>query len=186
MKKFILKIKNLIWKRKFCLLFIIILISGLFYFFSESQSYKYKILYQYQTVPFIELKNNLYNYGPGIFGGEVVGFVKFDDLENQPKDMQQYYIIKPLDKFDSEYNQYYSLDVILKLNSLAPSSLGISEMVSLNETKEFVTLEDEGGNLLFINKITEEISMKDVTGETSLLITDSLDYKDFILEFKSL
>jgi len=53
----------------------------------------------------------------------------------------------------------------------------------VNETSRTITLEDENGNQFFIDKNTKEISMKDVTGDSTVLITSDSDYKEFMKEW---
>jgi len=112
--------------------------------------------------------------------GEVRGFVKFDNIADQPKNLRQYYIIKPLNKFDGNSRQYFSLEEIIKMQYLAPRSLGFSELVEVSETGNTITLEDESANKFFIDKSTKEVSMKDATDDSTTLITSDNDYGDFI------
>lgn len=172
-------IKNVILSRKISISIIIILLIVVGVLFSQKQNCEYTLLYQYQTIPDIELKNTLQESRDGIIG-EIRGFVKFDNLENQPKDLRQYYIIKPLNKFDKNLSQYFSLEEVIKMQYLSSKSMGILELVEINETDRMITLEDEVGNQFFINKITKEVSMRDMTGDNTTLITDDSDYRDFI------
>jgi len=170
--------KNAILKRKFSISIIIILLVVVGILFGQKQDYKYTLLYQYQTIPDIELKNTLYETQNGIFG-EVRGFVRFDNQEDQPKDIRQYYVITPLNKFDENLLQYFSLEEIIKMQYLSPRSLGTSEIVEVNENGKTITLEDENGNQFFIDKNTKEVSTRDVTGDNTTLITDDSSYKNF-------
>jgi hypothetical protein len=175
-------IKNAILKRKFSISIIIILLVAVGVLFGQKQDYKFTLLYQYQTIPDIELINTLYESQGSIFG-EVSGFVKFDNIEDQPRNLRQYYIIKPLNKFDENLSQYFSLEEIIKMQYLSPKSLGMSELAEVNETTRTITLEDENGNQFFIDKTTKEVSMRDTTGDMTTLITSDSDYKDFIKEW---
>ena len=148
----------------------------------QNKDYKYTILYQYQVVPDIELKNTLYESRDNIFG-EVSGFVRFDNPEDQPRNLRQYYVIKPLNKFDENSLQYFSINEIVKMQYLSPKSLGISELVEINENTRIITLSDENKNQFFIDKITKEVSMKDAGGNSVILITRDSDYKNFIKEW---
>jgi hypothetical protein len=174
-------IKNAILKRKFSVLIIIVLLITVGVLFGQKQDYKFTLLYQYQAIPDIELINTLTTTQGGL-SGEVRGFVKFDNIEDQPKNLRQYYIIKPLNKFDGS-RQYFSLEEIIKMQYLAPRSLGFSELVEVSETGNTVTLEDEGGNKFFIDKSTRGVSMKDATGDSTTLITSDNTYGDFIKEW---
>jgi len=171
-------IKNAILKRKFSILIIIALLVTVGVLFGQRQDYKFTLLYQYQAIPDIELINTLTTAQDGL-SGEVRGFVKFDNIADQPRNLRQYYIIKPLNKFDGS-RQYFSLEEIIKMQYLAPRSLGFSELVEVSETGNTITLEDESGNKFFIYKSTKEVSMKDATGDSTILITSDYDYGDFI------
>lgn len=171
-------IKNAILKRKFSILIIIALLVIIGVLFVQKQDYKFTLVYQYQAIPDIELINTLITTQSGL-SGEVRGFVKFDNTADQPKNLRQYYIIKPLNKFDGS-RQYFSLEEIIKMQYLAPRSLGFSELVEVSETGNTITLEDESGNKFFIDKSTRAISMKDSTGDNTTLITSDNDYGDFI------
>lgn len=175
-------IKELISRRKFSILTIIILLVIIGGLFLEKQSYKYTLFYQYQAIPDIELTNTLTTTPEG-FVGEVRGFVKFYDTTNQPRDLRQYYILKPLNKFSGDSQQYFSLEEIMKMRYLSPRSLGFSELVEVNETNNATTLEDEFGNQFFIDKTTKKVSMKDVTGDSTILITSDFEYGDFMKEW---
>lgn len=175
-------IKDTILKQKFLILIIIILLVIIGILFIQKQDYKFTLLYQYQAIPDIELMNTLTVTQNGL-SGEVRGFVKFDNIADQPKDLRQYYIIKPLNKFDENLRQYFSIEEIIKMQYLAPSSLGLSELVEVSETANTITLEDEGGNKFFIDKLTKKVSMKDDTGDSTILITSDNSYGDFIKEW---
>lgn len=172
-------IKKVILKRKFSILIIIVLLIIIGVLFGQKQDYKFTLLYQYQTIPDIELINTLTLTQNGLFG-EIRGFVKFDNIADQPRDLRQYYIIKPLNKFDENLRQSFSLEEIIKMRYLTPRSLGFSELVEVNETGNTITLEDEKGNKFFIDKSAKEVSMKDATGDSTTLITNDNDFGDFI------
>ena len=174
--------KTKILKRKFSILTIIALLITVGVVFGQKEDYKYTLFYQYQAIPDIELKNNLFQT-QGVLSGEVSGFVKFDNLSDQPRDVRQYYIIKPLNKFDENQSQYFSLEEIIKMNYISPRSLGISELIEVNETSRTITLEDESENQFFVDKTTKEVSMRDVSNDSTVLITSDSDYKDFMKEW---
>ena len=54
-------------------------------------------------------------------------------------------------------------------------------MHEVNETSRTITLEDENGNQFFIDKTTKEVSMRDVTGDNTVLITSDSDYEETVL-----
>jgi len=172
-------IKNVILTRKISISIIIVLLILVGVLFAQKQDYKFTLLYQYQAIPDIELKNTLQESQSGLLG-EVSGFVKFDNIQNQPKDLRQYYIIKPLNKFDKDLSQYFSIEEIIKMQYLSPKSMGIAELVQANKTDNIITLEDEDGNQYFIDRATKEVSMRDSTGDNTTLITKDSDYGDFM------
>lgn len=172
-------IKNAILNRKISFSIIIILLILVVVLFAQKQNYKFILLYQYQTIPDIELKNTLQESQGGLFG-EVSGFVKFSNVQNQPKDLRQYYIIRPLNKFEQNLSQYFSIEEIIKMHYLPPKSMGISELIQKNKTNSIVTLEDGNGNQYFIDRATKEVSMRDSTGDNTILITKDSDYRDFM------
>ena len=156
--------------------FLLVIIGVLFV---QKQNYKFTLLYQYQAVPDIELINTLVVTQNGL-SGEVKGFVKFDDITDQPKDLRQYYIIKPLNKFDGNSRQYFLMEEIIKMQYLSPRSLEFLELIEVSETGNTITLEDENGNKFFIDKLTKEVSMRDNDGDSTTLITNDNDFADFI------
>ena len=173
------KLFNLFLKRKFLISLIIILVITSIVLFFKYQNYKYILLYEYQTIPDIELKNTLSQLGVGV-SGEAVGFVKFDNVQQQPKGLRQYYIIEPLNKFDDNSRQYFSLEEFIKMPYLSIRSTGMSELVETSETSNSITLEDENGNRFFIDKTSKEVSMRDSTGDSTILLTNDSDFKNFI------
>ncbi len=172
-------LKNKILQRKISITIIIILLFIITILFNQSQNYKYTLLYQYQSIPHIELKNTLYEEQGSMFG-EIRGFVKFDNFQDQPNGLKQYYIIKPLNKFDKDLSQYFSLEEIVAMQYLPPQTLGISEIIETNENLRSITLEDKNGNQFFIDKVSKEVSVRDVTGDRTTLVTSQIDYGEFI------
>lgn len=160
---------------------IIVLVVIIIRLFSQNKDSKYNLLYLYLAIPHIELTNTLTPVQGGL-SGEVRGFVKFDNIADQPTDSRQYYIIKPLDKFKVSENvrQYFSLEEIIKMQALSPRSVGLSLLVEVSETANTIILEDKIGNKFFIDKSTKRVSMVDATGESSTLITSDKAYGDFI------
>jgi len=172
-------LKNAIIRRKFSIIIIIVLLIMSCFLFVENQNYKFILLYQYKIIPDIELINTLSESQSGLTG-EVRGFVKFDDITNQPNDVRQYYIIKSQNKFNEQLQQYFSLEELIKLKNISLRSLGTSELIEVNQTDKTVILEDENGNQFFIDKFTKEVSMRDSTGDNISLVTSDNAYGDFI------
>jgi len=164
-------IKGVILRQKLSILIITVLLIIIGGLFVQKQNYKFALLYQYQAIPDIELMNTLTTARGGL-SGEARGFVKFDNVADQPKNLRQYYIIKPLSKFDENSR--------IKMQYLAPKSLGFSELVEVSDTGNTIFLEDGNENKFFIDKSTKEISIKDSTGDSTKLITSNDEYEDFI------
>jgi len=177
-------IKNIFLGKKALIALIVILIIVSIYFFAKMQNYKFELLYQYQAIPHVDLINTLSDEN-GVIRGEVRGFVKFDNIASQPKDLWQYYILKPLDSSDSNLYQDFSLEEIIVMRYLPPKSLGVSQLTQLSEMDGKITLIDESGNLYFIYKYKKDVFMRDTTGDNTSLITDNDDYKDFMVRFWS-
>lgn len=169
-------IKEKILQRKFSILIIILLLVWIVILFSKNQELSFELIYGYQSVPDIELENTLQE-SQGEFSGEIVGFVKFNESKDQPKDLKQYYIIKPISP------EKFLVEEILKLPSISARKTSTFELNKVSESDKLITLEDEYKNKFFINKVTKEISMKDATGDNSMLITDDTVYEKFILEW---
>lgn len=173
------KLKDALSKRKISITIIIVLLIIVGVLFVQKQNCKNTLFYQHQSIPHIELINILHETQNGM-SGEIRGFVKFKNSEEQPRGLWQYYIIKPLSKFDKNLAQYFSLEEIIAMPYLSPKSLGVSELVEVNKTNRVITLEDEGGNRFFIDRISREISTKDAGGDIAELITNYSDYRDFM------
>lgn len=141
-------------------------------------------LIEYKSVPRIELKNTLsYNYEDNLFYGLASGFIKFDNVEDQPKDFTQYYIIKALNELDENSNQIFLVDDIVAMDNLPPQSIGVEEYSKIIDTSSGVVLEDKYGNRIFISKISGEISTKDAGGDKTTLITTESGYRSFMKGF---
>ena len=166
------------------LIIVILLITiGVLYF--RNQDSKYSLI-EYQSVPRIKIVNLLdYSSDDNLFHGCAKGFVAFNNINNQPHGLTPYYIIEPLNKFDEKSNQIFSVETIVAFNNLSPESIGKDEVFEKNNSLSTLTLEDEYGNLFFINKITKEVSMRDATGDETRLITSNSAYRTFMWDFLS-
>ncbi len=175
------KIKKFIFERKGCLIIVFASLAISATLYLEIENNKYFIFYQYKSIPDIYIGNTLYNTQDG-WRGEIKGFVRFAHIEDQPKDIRQYYILRALDKYNEKSQQYFSLEDIVDTQYLPPQSIGTTYLLETSDVGTSVTLTDEHGNLFFIDKSTGGISMRDVTGEHSSLITSNLEYRDFMKE----
>lgn len=177
MKKFFKK--NYVW-----LLIFIILTFIIIFLFAEKQSLKYKILYEYEAVPNLELLNNMSFDSNGKASGKISGFVAFNQITNQPKNIKQYYEIEALDFYDKNSKQLFIYDDIIKTEVLSPKSIGKTLLYITKNDANTLTLTDEQGNLFTILKQNNRaiyVSMQDITDDMTYLITDDLKYRDFII-----
>ncbi len=173
-------------KKKLVIIFVVIIVALLIVIanlFEDVRSLRWSLT-DYRSIPRIELTNTLtYSSEHSSFYGLAKGFVKFDNIEDQPKDLTQYYIIQPLNEFDENSNQIFNVNDIVAMNNLAPRSLGIEKFTKIVDTSSGVVLEDKYGNRILISKISKEISMKDASGDKTTLITDESEYRDFMKDF---
>ena len=161
------------WDKIIGVLLILIFLYSAIFFFSKSQDYKFDILYEYETVPSIDL---IYNYP-----NEIKGFVKFDNINDQPRDSRQYYIIKALNQKDDLGLPLFSIEEILKFSYIPPKSISIETMHVKNIiNNEIIVLEDEDKNQYFINTKENTVNGIDAGGDKTTLMTSNSDYKDFI------
>lgn len=200
------KIKKLFLDNKIATLITIGLLAVIGMLVVQNQDYKYTLFYQYQAIPDISLENTLIlrdaaiipegeisreqarmllnnqNMETNVFG-KVTGFVKFDDIKDQPKTARQYYVIEALNEFDQNGNQYFELEEFIKMNYLPLKSLGTTEVVEVRETSSTITLEDEDGNNFYIDKATMDVSMRDLRGNNVEFITNDSDFKEFMKDW---
>lgn len=151
--------------------------------FDEKSSYK-NALIQYRSVPHMELQSLVFTTKTDNFLHLYVkGFVAFRNESDQPKGMSQYYVIKPLFRRDENGKQLFSLTEIIAMNTLPPKEIGIGELQEKENTPQYIVLKDDGGNLLYINKVTKEVALNDATGAEAYLITSDLEYRDFMRDY---
>lgn len=151
--------------------------------FDEKSSYK-NVLIQYRSVPHMELQSLIFTTETDNFLHLYVkGFVAFRNESDQPKGMSQYYVIEPLFRRDENNKQLFSLTEIIAMNAIPPREIGTGELREKENTSQYFVLEDDGGNLLYVNKATKEIALNDATGDEAYLITSDLDYGDFMRDF---
>lgn len=171
--------------------FVLLIIIGIQYF--QNIDLKYKLLYL-KAVPHIDLLNAQYEFEYESVSEDddyvvnASGFVVFYDVEQQPKGLRQYYVIDTEFESDLMSNGYrltrkFTIKEIIVMPHLPPKVIGTEEMTIKNESNGVLVLKDESGNMYTINKQTEEITMQDVTGDKTHLITSSMDYEDFMLDF---
>jgi len=178
--------------KKPSIVIIIILLFLVLNFFVKSISLKYQRLYEVDVVPHIELSKGLFfSQDHNVFVESTAGFVRFDNKVDQPKDLIQYYIISALNEFDSNGNQIFSLEEVIKMKYLPPKRMDLVLLKQVNKTPFILTLEDDFGNQYFIDIINSGdnsdvykdkiVRIIDINGNHSSLITNILDYQEYIL-----
>lgn len=180
-----MKFRNIfknIWNRKWTFFVILFLITTIGVLYLQKQNLKFQLII-YKSIPHIELTNTFGTDSKGEFSGVIKGFVAFDNKNDQPKDMSQYYIITPKYVADEEINQVFDLEEIIALYPLPPYSLGEVELTTVDKSSNIITLKDDAGNLFFIDKITKKVTTKDAGGDITTLITSDLEYNKFMKEF---
>jgi hypothetical protein len=163
------KLKSIVFSIIIATLLLVIGILSL-----KVNNYKYSLLYEYQTVPDIELFNGLYVRNGNILG-EASGFVAFLEKDKQPKTLKQYYVIKSRGNSSS-----LSLEEVVKMAYLPPKNIGSIILEKVDELDGFIKFVDEGGNYYFVNIESGLIWMTDLDGDKTALITSESGYKDLI------
>lgn len=146
-----------------------------FYFMSESSKWKFNYI-QEKSVPDIDLKDSL-NATLSEVTGNLTGFVVFTDNEKQPRDIKQYYEIDAI-SFQNETFIYLKNRIATKYSP--PVLIEKLDLKIKKNTTETLELEDENGVVYSYNKISKKMNMYD--GDSSYLITNNTEYKDFIKE----
>ena len=193
---------NFIQKNRLLILALIALffaLTTLYYLSKYNDSEDYIILY-HKAIPSIELRNvlNFYkvvNVGgnveflestdPSGFGmGEVAGYIKFKKSEDQPKQFQQYYVIEADPDFYSiPVKEQYFLSEYYRMRALPTRKTTDREELSIVEdTPQVITLEQEGGVLFMINKLTKEVHISDSRGHETSLVTDEYEFKKLMMD----
>ena len=157
------------------------------------QDYKYHMIQQ-KIIPDIDLSNIQYEFEHESVSEDddyivnASGFVAFYDLNQQPKDVRQYYIIDT----DFENNlisgkyistREFTIKEVIKMPYLPPKVIGTEEMTIKNESSDKLALEDESGNIYIVNKRTKEITIGDVTEDKTRLIADNNEFENFMKNF---
>lgn len=140
-------------------------------------------------VPHLELENTMKVNQYSLFNpnGKIVGFVRFDDIEKQPGDLYQYYIIEKEYFYHSEFaprgEEFYRITSLVKIKGLPPKKLESKRVSAWQENNNYLILKTDDDQLEFkINKLDGRVTIID--GDLSSLITDDNDYRVFMQEFK--
>jgi hypothetical protein len=168
------------WKILYAVIIVLLLVVG--YKHLEIISERNNSLYLYSYVPHVELIQYQYQSGgEALF--HATGFVKFNNIDDQPRDMWQYQTIEPSNKIDESGNRLYLLTDIIKMNYLAPRYFDPVELRQVQSTPTLLTFTDNDGNIFRFNKVSEEVSTQDTSGDSTTLITNQNDYKEFMQTF---
>ena len=163
------------------IIIIVILMMVIKTIFTIKQELKFSLI-RYKSIPHIELTNTLSKHSD-LFFGSIKGFVVFKNKNDQPKNLRQYYIIKPTLEIDEKGNQFFTLQEIIVMDSLSPRNISETRLIEKEESLKTLLLEDKNGNQFFIDKTSTEVLMKNVTRDTVKLITSDLEYRNFIRDF---
>ncbi|WKZ24671.1 MAG: hypothetical protein QY321_03585 [Patescibacteria group bacterium] len=171
-------------KKHIKIIIIVLLIMVSIILFLKIKNLEHQIL-NIKAIPSVELVNYLSIGDNDIISGSVVGFVKFNNTNDQPINLQQYIKITALDEFDSNGNQIFLYQDIIKMDVLAPRYLEPIYLKTVDKGSNRITMSDDAGNLFFINKYNREVGMFDATSDNTILITDNSDFRRFIFNFYS-
>lgn len=164
---------------KISLFFLLVILVGLYL---RNISLKYDLIYS-RAIPHIELSNVQFKSDSDNYDHIYIsGFVAFEDIDDQPRELRQYYIIESLLRRDSNSKQIFSLREIISLSSIPPREFDAVQLIETESSASHLILEDEVGNVFIINKFTKEVTMHDVTGDLTYLITSQSEYRDFIVD----
>jgi len=160
-------------KKHWKIILIVVLVITASNLWEENRNLKFASI-NYKSIPNINLTNTLTYYpDSSSFTGEMRGFVKLSNENDQPKDTRQYYTIDTTTNKD-----ILVLDEIVALNNLPPQSIGKTKLIKKGESGDIITLEDQNGLQLFYNKNSKEVFMDDAK-----LITNDSDYENFMRGF---
>lgn len=155
-------------------------ISGIL--FTQNSNLKSQITNN-QAIPLVELNNYLSFNEEGVASGSLTGFVKFNNIENQPKRLKQYVTITAHDAFDPEYGQFFSVTDTIAMAEIAPRRFDPVPVFIKRVEGELIIFSDAEENLYGFNNDTGEAFIFDNTGDNTSLITDSMEYRKFMIDF---
>ncbi|HMR55481.1 MAG TPA: hypothetical protein PKD34_02735 [Candidatus Doudnabacteria bacterium] len=179
MKNFLYKIFS---SKLYSVVVTVFLILSIFSIIAQGRSHKFDELYSYLAVPQVELTNSL-NFSNKIATGKLAGFVAFENIENQPKDLRQYMIIEPAEYIPELNRQYFTVQNVYAMRYLAPSYSEKSILNVKSEDQRVISMVDEEGNVYEINKSSGEVILIDVNGDITRLITNQSKFEDFIINW---
>ena len=136
-----------------------------------------------KSVPAVELNNYLTFSEEGIASGSLTGFVKFNDIEDQPRTLRQYVTITAYDSFDPEYGQIFAITDTIDMPALPPQKFEPVPVFIQTVEDELIIFSDKYQNLYGFNNQTGQAFIFDNTGDNTSLITDQNDFRNFMFEF---
>lgn len=160
------------------LLLIVIIIGGI-YIFLTNRNVSYELAYQ-KSIPDIQLSNSLVLNG-GLVSGSVTGFVSFNNPEDQPKSFKQYVSINPLEEFDENNNQLFSVQDIIVMDNLPITYMDPVILRVKEKTYRYITIVDTVGNkydLIFDDK--RVLMYDDSDNGVSILITNNYEMTEYL------
>lgn len=157
------------------LIIIILLCGSTFYFMDESASYKFQYI-QEKSISDINLEDNLI-FTSGRVGGNLTGFVAFNDRDKQPKGIKQYYMI---DTMDLQGENIIYLKSMVATDYEPPILLEQLLLTIVEDSNSVIKFVDENGFSYSYDKKTKKMKMYD--GEHSYLISNNKDYKNYVRE----
>lgn len=184
-------------KKKLIISVILALVILNIYFLAMWQEVKSNRFYSEYTVPHIELISAMAFYnvdtydgqvmrspnGGDIAVGKIAGFIVFPNPSDQPRDARQYYTVEATDSYDENNKQVFTLVETFTLNAIPPHVYEKDILKVISDNEQFVTLENEDRQSFRINKRTDEVIITDADGDTTTLITNQNDYRDFMIDF---
>lgn len=135
------------------------------------------------AVPSVELNNYLTFDEEGVASGSLTGFVKFNDIEDQPKSLRQYVTISAYDSFDPEYGQIFAITDTIDMLSIPPQKFEPVPVFIQGAEDGLIIFSDADQNLYGFNNETGEAFIFDNTGDNTSLITNQNDFRNFMFEF---
>lgn len=163
-------------------IFIIILASTSITFFVQKKNLEYEIRYS-GSIADVELKNYLVFDENGVGSGDLTGFVKFNNIGDQPKTLRQYVTIKALDRFETELGQIFSITDTIVVDGVPPREF-LPVLVFIDGVEEdLIIFSDSEQNRYGFNNQTGEAFIFDNTGDNTSLVTDSVEYQKFMFNF---
>lgn len=175
---------NWLKQNRFKIFLILIAVLIILFQYLQNLGLKYDIAY-FKAVPSIDLYNSAeFRKDSSSYDKIYIsGFVAFEDINEQPRDLRQYYIIESLLQRDNNLKQVFRLREVISFYNIPPKEFDPVLLTEENNSSTKLTLKDEIGSLFIIDKLTGEVIMRDITGDKTYLITDDSEYRDFMLNF---